>query len=55
MKNLAEELTLNNIKKRLSDQLMSKNLLEFYKRNISFKNKKLSYESFIKEVYGSKQ
>ena len=41
--------------KRLSDQLMSKNLLEFYKKNISFKNKKLSYESFIKEVYGSKQ
>ena len=41
--------------KRLSDQLMSKNLLDFYKKNISFKNKKLSYESFIKEVYGSKQ
>ncbi len=41
--------------KRLSDQLMSKNLLEFYKKNISFKNKKLSYDSFIKEVYGSKQ
>lgn len=41
--------------KRLSDQLMSKNLLKFYKKNISFKKKKLSYESFIKEVYGSKQ
>jgi len=41
--------------KRLSDQLMSKKLLKFYKENLALKVKKVNYESFIKEAYSSKQ
>ena len=39
--------------KRLSDQLMSQKLLEFYKENANLKLKKVNYEAFIKEAYGS--
>ncbi|GGG90877.1 peptidylprolyl isomerase [Polaribacter pacificus] len=37
--------------KRLQEQLVSHKLLTFYKENITFKTKELSYEDFIKEVY----
>ncbi|MBL4604847.1 MAG: trigger factor [Flavobacteriaceae bacterium] len=37
--------------KRLQDQLMSQKLLSFYKENMAFKTKDVSYEDFIKEVY----
>ncbi len=37
--------------KRLADQLMSKKLLDFYKENMTFKTKELTYEAFVKEVY----
>ena len=37
--------------KRLQEQLVSHKLLTFYKENITFKTKKISYENFIKEVY----
>ncbi|MEQ6125162.1 trigger factor [Pseudotenacibaculum sp. MALMAid0570] len=37
--------------RRLQDQLISQKLLEFYKENMSFKSKEVSYEDFIKEVY----
>ncbi|MFD2566560.1 trigger factor [Pseudotenacibaculum haliotis] len=37
--------------KRLQDQLISQKLLEFYKENMSFKAKDVTYENFIKEVY----
>ena len=37
--------------KRLQDQLMSQKLLTFYKENMTFKTKEVSYEDFIKEVY----
>ena len=37
--------------RRLQEQLISQKLLEFYKENISFKTKELTYEDFIKEVY----
>jgi trigger factor len=30
---------------------MSKKLLDFFKENINFKTKEVSYEDFIKEVY----
>ncbi len=39
--------------KRLSEQLTSQKLLEFYKENVNLKNKELSYDKFVKEVYGS--
>jgi len=37
--------------KRLQEQLVSHKLITFYKENITFKTKKVSYEDFIKEVY----
>ena len=37
--------------KRLSEQLMTKKLLEFYKSKLLFKKKKVSFDAFIKEAY----
>ena len=39
--------------KRISEQLTSQRILNFYKENGNLKVKKLSYEKFIKEAYGS--
>jgi len=36
---------------RLQSQLMSQKLLTFYKENMKFNEKEVSYEDFIKEVY----
>ncbi|WBX76079.1 trigger factor [Tenacibaculum ovolyticum] len=36
---------------KLQSQLISQKLLAFYKENMSFDSKELSYEDFIKEVY----
>lgn len=38
--------------RKLSDQLMSKKILEFYKTKLSLKKKKLTFEAFVKESYG---
>ena len=38
--------------RKLSEQLMSKKLLEFYKSNLLLKKKKLSFDAFVKEAYG---
>ena len=38
--------------KRMSEQLTSQKLLAFYKENAKLKVKKLSYDAFVKEVYG---
>ena len=38
--------------KRLSEQLMSQKLLNLYKEKANLKAKEVTYESFIKEVYG---
>ena len=38
--------------KRISEQLTSQKLLDFYKESIGYKDKKLAYEAFVKEVYG---
>ena len=37
--------------KRLQDQLVSKKLLDFFKENITFKEKEVTYDAFVKEVY----
>ena len=37
--------------KRLSEQLMSQKLIALYKEKANLKNKKLTYEEFVKEVY----
>ena len=38
--------------KRLSEQLMSQKLLTLYKTQCNLKTKEISYENFVKEVYG---
>ena len=37
--------------KRISEQLMSKKLLDFYKENANLKEKEVSFDEFVKEVY----
>lgn len=44
-------LTNEEERKRLSAQMMSTKLLDFFKENIKLKTKKVSYEDFVKEVY----
>lgn len=38
--------------KRLSEQLMSQKLLKVYKEKANLKTKEVTYENFVKEVYG---
>ena len=38
--------------KRLSEQLMSQKLVTLYKEKVNLKTKEVTYEDFIKEVYG---
>lgn len=38
--------------KRLSEQLMSQKLLSLYKEKANLKEKEVTYEAFVKEVYG---
>ncbi|TYA74595.1 trigger factor [Seonamhaeicola marinus] len=40
--------------RRISEQLVSQKLLEVYKEKANLKVKELSYENFVKEVYGDK-
>ncbi len=37
--------------KRLSEQLMNEKLLNFYKENMKFDEKEVTYEEFVKEIY----
>ncbi len=37
--------------KRLSEQLMNEKLLEFYKENMKFEEKEVTYEEFVKAIY----
>ncbi|MDT0648821.1 trigger factor [Autumnicola edwardsiae] len=37
--------------KRLSEQVMNEKLLEFYKENMSFNEKEVTYDEFVKEIY----
>jgi len=37
--------------KRLSEQLLNEKLLTFYKANIKFEEKEVTYEDFVKEIY----
>lgn len=38
--------------KRLSDQVMSEKMLNMYKEKISFDTKEVTYQDFVKEMYG---
>ncbi|TBM98972.1 trigger factor [Hyunsoonleella flava] len=40
--------------RRISEQLISQKLIELYKEKANLKVKELSYEKFVKEVYGDK-
>ena len=40
--------------KRISDQLLSKKLIDLFKSNLKFKNNKVSYEKFIQMAYAKK-
>ena len=40
--------------RRISEQLVSQKLLGLYKEKANLKVKELSYENFVKEVYGHK-
>ncbi len=37
--------------KRLSEQLMNEKLLDFYKENMKFEEKEVTYDEFVKEIY----
>jgi trigger factor len=52
LNNIAERVLGNQEEaKRLQEQLISKKLLDFYKENLTFKTKEVTYENFVKEVY----
>lgn len=38
--------------KKLSEQMMSEKMLNLYKENVKYKTKEITYEDFIKEMYG---
>lgn len=44
-------LTNEEERKRLSAQMMSTKLLDFFKQNLKLKSKKVSFDDFVKEVY----
>lgn len=51
--NIATRILANQDEaKRLSEQLMSQKLLNLYKEKANLKTKEVSYDNFIKEVYG---
>ena len=37
--------------KRLSEQLVNEKLLNFYKDNMKFDEKEVTYDEFVKEIY----
>ena len=40
--------------RRISEQVVSQKLLNLYKEKANIKAKEMSYEAFVKEVYGDK-
>ncbi|WP_445382941.1 trigger factor [Robiginitalea sp. IMCC43444] len=53
LENIASRVMSNQEEvKRLSEQLMSQKLLKLYKEKANLKNKEVTYEEFVKEVYG---
>ena len=53
IKDIVERVLSNQDEvKRMSEQLTSQKLLTFYKENAKLKEKKISYDAFVKEVYG---
>jgi trigger factor len=38
--------------KRLSEQVMSEKMLNLFKEKVNYKSKEVTYQDFIKEMYG---
>jgi len=52
LNNIASRIMSNQEEvKRLSEQLNSSKLLDFFKENAKLKTKEVSYDKFIKEAY----
>ncbi|MEJ2112237.1 MAG: trigger factor [Flavobacteriaceae bacterium] len=51
---VARILSNNEEARRISEQLVSQKLLQLYKENAKIKAKEVTYENFVKEVYGDK-
>ena len=51
---VARILSNNEEARRISEQLVSQRLLQLYKEKAKVKTKELTYEKFVKEVYGDK-
>ena len=49
---VARVLTNQDEVKRLSEQVMSEKMLNFFKEKVSFTTKEVTYQDFIKEMYG---
>ena len=55
LENIAARILSNQDEaRRISEQLMSQKLLELYKEKANLKIKEITYEKFVKEVYGDK-
>ncbi|MFC4095057.1 trigger factor [Euzebyella saccharophila] len=53
LENIANRVLSNQDEvKRLSEQLMSQKLLDLYKEKVNLKEKEITYDDFVKEVYG---
>ncbi len=56
LENIATRVLSNQEEvKRLSEQLMSQKLLTFYKEKANLKTKEVTYENFVKDVYGKEK
>lgn len=51
---VARILSNNDEARRISEQLVSQKLLQLYKEKANIKAKEVTYENFVKEVYGDK-
>ena len=53
LENIASRVLSNQDEiRRLSEQLMSQKLLALYKEKANLKTREVTYEEFVKEVYG---
>jgi len=49
---VARVLSNQDEARRLSEQVMSEKMLQLFKEKVKTKSKEVSYEQFVKEMYG---
>ncbi len=49
---VARVLSNQDEARRLSEQVMSEKMLQLFKEKVKAKSKEVSYEQFVKEMYG---